>query len=337
MGYPVVVAVATDVDEHWRTDPTMVEALEMSGAQVIMLGSWFGRDPDRIRDAAARLRQRVADKRFVVHAHLAPAVSVGRLAGASNVVATCHGWNPNRPAEYDEQDAAAYQHCSVVTSPSRFWADRLMREWSVPRVDVVPYGFDLSGEPCDQPTGASGAAPRVVSVCELTHRKGVDLLIDAMAVLWRDLPTATLNIFGIGDAEHDLRRRAARVDPGGQRICFDGWVVNPRRLLRSFSLFCLASRSDNYPLAIMDAMLSGLPIVSTRVGGIPEAIEDSGCGSVVPPDNSALLAGAIGHLLEDSKAAAVAGRRGWEYARARFDVNAVAHTFARLYREHPKS
>jgi glycosyltransferase involved in cell wall biosynthesis len=333
MGHTVVVAVASDVDDQWRSERDLIAALESDGVVVITLGDWFRRDRDRILEAAAQLRERVRDSpRVVVHAHLAPAISVGQLAGASVLVATCHGWNPNRPAAYDAQDAAAYRLCDVVTSPSRFWADRLNREACVPRVEIVPYGLDLSGEPREEPIRAANAAPRVVTVCELTHRKGVDLLLDAMALLWRDVPAATLNIFGRGDAEHELRAHAARIDPGGHRIQFEGWVPNPRSRLGSFTLFCLASRSDNYPLAIIDAMLSGLPVVATSVGGIAEAVEDSGCGRVVPPEAPGALAAAMRAALGDPLAAAAVGRRGWRYARARFDVDEVARTFARLYR-----
>jgi glycosyltransferase involved in cell wall biosynthesis len=333
MGQTVVVAVASDVDDQWRSERDLIAALESDGIGVITLGDWFRRDRDRIFEAAAQLRERVGNgPRLVVHAHLAPAILVGQQAGASAIVATCHGWNPSRPAEYDAQDAAAYRRCDVVTSPSRFWADRLSREAFVPRVEIVPYGLDLSGERREEPIRAATAAPRVVTVCELTHRKGVDVLLDAMAILWRDVPAASLNIFGRGDAEHELRAHAARIDPGGHRIHFEGWVPNPRNLLASFSLFCLASRSDNYPLAIIDAMLSGLPVVATSVGGIAEAIEDSDCGRVVPPEAPGPLAAAIRAALEDPLAAAAAGRRGWTYARARFDVDEVARTFARLYR-----
>jgi len=333
LGQMVLVAVAADVDEQWRSDPAMVSALESADVRVAPLGAWFRRDPARIRDAAGQLRDCLRGAPLLVHAHLAPAVSIGQLAGATTIVATCHGWNPNRPPEYDLQDAAALQQCAVVTSPSKFWADRLRREWLVPRVEVVPYGLDLSLEPDDERPGAYDGPPRIVTVCELTRRKGVDVLLDAMAMLWRDVPEATLNIFGRGDDESSLRSHAARIDPGGQRIRFEGWVEAPRSRLETYSLFALATRSDNYPLAIMESMLSGLAIVATRVGGIPEAIDEAGCGEVVPPERPDLLADAIRRLVRDPAAAAAMGARGRVYARARFNVDAIAQTFARLYHE----
>ena len=85
-------------------------------------------------------------------------------------------------------------------------------------------------------------------------------------------------------------------------------MENPRRQLSRFNLFCLASRSDNYPLAIIDAMLAGLPVVAAGVGGIAEAIEESGCGRVVAPENPGLLAGAMRHFLTDLRRLPQPGR-----------------------------
>ena len=207
MGRAVLVAVADDVDEQWRSDSAMTDALQSAGVPVVTLGPWFHRERTCIIEAAAHLRARFDSPRvrkgpglrsaaFVAHAHVGPAIEIASLAGASTIAATCHGWNPTRVAAYDAQDAAAYQLCDVVTSPSRFWADRLKSVMLVPHVTVIPYGVDLSAEPREAPVCIAGAGSRVVTVCELTHRKGVDVLLDAMAILWRDLPDATLDIFG---------------------------------------------------------------------------------------------------------------------------------------------
>jgi glycosyltransferase involved in cell wall biosynthesis len=332
-GRSVLVAVASDVSDHWRSDRAMIAALEASGVTVATLGPWFSRDPIRMAEAAAQLRSLIGGAPFVAHAHLAPAILIGRRAGASTVLATCHGWNPDRAASYDAQDSAAYRACDVATSPSRFWAERLAGAMGAPRVELVPYGLDLSVEPAGN-AGGNRDSSRIVSVCELTHRKGVDVLLDAIGMLWRRVPSATLHVIGTGDAEAALRAQAARLDSHGRRITFEGWIRNPRARHADFALFCLASRSDNYPLALMDAMLSGLPVVATRVGGIPEAVEASGCGAVVPPGDPQRLAEAMERLLTDTGAAATAGARGRAYARSHFDVGAVAHTFARLYQEH---
>ena len=336
MGRTVLVAVAADVDAHWKSDHAMIDALASACVPVVTLGPWFRRERNQIRQAAAQLRTRLDPAPFVAHAHLGTAIDIAALAGASTIAATCHGWNPTRPAKYDDEDAAAYQLCDVVTSPSRFWAERLESVMLVPKVEVVPYGIDLAGGTRGEPASTPDAVPRMVTVCELTHRKGVDVLLDAIAILWRDRPDATLDIVGTGDAEHELRVHAARIDPGGLRIRFRGWVENPRRQLSQFALFCLASRSDNYPLAIIDAMLAGLPVAAAGVGGIAEAIEESGCGRVVAAENPGQLADAMRHLLADRAAAAAAGARGQAYARERFDVEKVARAFARLYREHSR-
>ncbi len=79
---------------------------------------------------------------------------------------------------------------------------------------------------------------------------------------------------------------------------FHGAVSFPYNEFNNYDLFCIPSRSDNYPVAIIEAMLGGLPVVGTDVGGIPEMIEDGQCGVVVEPESAESLASGILGLLE---------------------------------------
>jgi glycosyltransferase involved in cell wall biosynthesis len=97
------------------------------------------------------------------------------------------------------------------------------------------------------------------------------------------------HIFGTGDDEENLKAQAVNLPKGDHRIFFHGRIESPYMRLQEFDLFCLPTRSDNFPLAVMEAMLAGLPVLSTQVGGIPDMITDSGCGIVVPPDSATAL------------------------------------------------
>src|SRR6185436_6278968 len=107
---------------------------------------------------------------------------------------------------------------------------------------------------------------------ELTARKGQDVLISAMAKVWVTYPEVELYLAGDGDARESLRAQARAIDPEEQRIFFRGFVEKPYRMPSHFDLMCLPTRSDNQPVSIVEAMLAGLPVVSTTVGGIPEQI-----------------------------------------------------------------
>ena len=294
-GAEVVVAMADDAEGNWRSDVRLIRELTEGGARTGCIGDFFHRDTSRLRTSAARLHAAVGTwTSTVVHAHTAMGLAVARWAGAPVAIATCHGWGQDRPAAFELQDALAFTLADAIISPSRYWADRVTA--TVPgtdgsRMHVIPYGFDLSRYPRME-RRAPNNSPRIVCVGELTHRKGQDVLIDAMPRVWARNADAELHLFGEGDLGAALRSRAQEIDPAAQRIIFRGHVADPYRELGAFDVFCLPTRSDNQPVAVIEAMLAGVPVVSTDVGGIPEMIAD-GAGEVVDPEMPEALADAI--------------------------------------------
>jgi glycosyltransferase involved in cell wall biosynthesis len=117
-----------------------------------------------------------------------------------------------------------------------------------------------------------GEPMRIACVGELTHRKGQDVLLDAMPRIWAEAPATELHLFGDGDLADAVRARAREIDPDGRRVFVRGHVPYPYGELSGFDVFCLPTRSDNQPLAIVEALLAGVPVVATDVGGIPEMI-----------------------------------------------------------------
>jgi glycosyltransferase involved in cell wall biosynthesis len=335
-GHRVTVCVSADADEHWRTDPRLVSELAPHGIQVQTIGDFFHRRLDLLHEAAARLRElreRSAGT-VIVHAHTAMAAAVGHWAQPDGLIATCHGWGTGRPAEMDLQDSLAYQLCDSVVTYSRYWADRLTRDLAVPSPMNLPMGLDLERFPPLPETQRRLSDPlRLVTVCELTPRKGVDLLLNAMPAVWERRPEAELHILGHGESAADLQRLAAKLDPGMKGVFFHGAVPHPYDQLANFDLFVLASRSDNLPVAILEAMLAGLPIVATAVGGVPDLISAAVCGRVLPPESSAALAEAILAMGEQGRRKLAAlGRKGERFVRRRFDGRKLSLALERIYR-----
>jgi len=331
-GHEVLVATAEDAEGTWRSDAALIEELERVGVISAPVGDFFHRRPAGLVDSASRLRTLVGvwNPSTVVHAHTALGAALGHWAGAPRVVVTCHGWDLSRPVEYDLQDALAFSLADAVISPSTYWAQRVAALPGKLEVQVVPYGFDLQRYPV-LPNHARRGPLRIVCVGELTPRKGQDTLIDAMPLVWRYAPDAELHLLGEGDMGKTLRDRARHLDPDGRRIVFRGHVAHPYFELASYDLFCRPSRSDNQPVAIVEAMLAGLPIIATSVGGIPEMIEGSGSGEIVSPDSVGELSEAIRRLAirEDRSAF---GSRGRAFARTAYDVEVEVDRIDALYR-----
>jgi glycosyltransferase involved in cell wall biosynthesis len=335
-GHRVTVCVSADADEHWRTDPRLVSELARHNIAVRTIGDFFHRRTDLLHEAAARLRELRTGSTgtVIVHAHTAMAAAVGHWAGPGALIATCHGWGIGRTAEMDLQDSLAYQLCDSVVTYSRYWADRLVSDLAVPSPVILPMGLDLERFPRLPEKQRCLSDPlRLVTVCELTPRKGVDLLLNAMPAVWERRPEAELHIVGHGESTADLQLLAAKLDPGMTRVFFHGAVPHPYDQLANYDLFVLASRSDNLPVAILEAMLAGLPIVATAVGGVPDLISAAGCGRVLPPESSAALAEATLAMAEQGRRKLAAlGRKGERFGRRRFDGRKANLEIERIYR-----
>jgi glycosyltransferase involved in cell wall biosynthesis len=329
-GDSVSVCLSDDAEGNWKSDPAMAEELQRAGVEVVTIGDTFHRQLDSLRAASRRLKEyaRVWTDSGVAHSHTAMGIVVAAWAGAPTVVSTCHGWNPERPEEQNLQDSVAFSWAQGVTSPSTYWAERVNGLAGIPAVKVLPYGFDLARYPALD-VGNTSSVKRIICLAELTARKGQDVLIAAMPRVWERHPGVELHLAGDGDARASLQAQAREMDPCGKRIVFRGFIEQPYTILREFDLMCLPTRSDNQPVSIVEAMLAGLPVVSTTVGGIPEQLGDQGV--CVAPDDVEALANALIAQLDLPKSR----HKSLAAARHRFDIRTHAAELDRWYRYCP--
>jgi glycosyltransferase involved in cell wall biosynthesis len=227
--HDVLVALADVAEGSWRSDETLVEELETAGVRTASIGDFFHRDVVGLAASAERLKQLVGawTTATIVHAHTALGAAVARWAGAHHAIVTCHGWSLERAADYTLQDALAFARADAIVSPSRYWAERVASLPGAADVRVIPYGFDLSRYPLVRRGRRSSHPLRVVCVGELTTRKGQDVLLEAMPLIWGDAPDTELHMMGDGDLAQTLRDRAAELDPERRRILFHGHVPWP--------------------------------------------------------------------------------------------------------------
>ncbi len=332
----VAVVISNDGPNPWVSSQTLLGELSQHNVPVWRCGDFFSRQAATLKDAANNLSSCVEaeggwSKDSVVHAHTAMAATVAKWAGAPRVVLTCHGWGMGRPDAFDLQDALAYSLCDEVISPSESWAAAVREKTARDNVRVLPYGFDLRR--LERDIVDDHRRPlRVVSVAELSNRKGVDVLLSAMPSVWARHPEVELHLVGDGPLASQLKAQAEALDPSGSRILFHGMVDDPLSLVSRCDVFALASRSDNQPVAIIEAMATGLPILATRVGGIAELVEGSRCGFVVPPENPYELAVALSVLLDThARGRRELGSAGAQFVAARFGVDAHVHVLERIY------
>jgi glycosyltransferase involved in cell wall biosynthesis len=215
----------------------------------------------------------------------------------------------------------------VVVAPSRQTAAELARDYGARETIVIPNGVaTVAGA-----GGAGPAAPTVLYAGRLRARKAPIVLIRAFARVVERLPAARLVIAGDGDERAGVEREIARLGLG-ENVELLGAVSRAEvaRRLGEVTLFCLPSIYEGLPLAILEAMAAGVPVVTTAVSGHPDAIVDGESGWLVPAEDSAALASALIHALTDPAEA----RRRAAAARARFaerfEIGVVARRYVEL-------
>jgi glycosyltransferase involved in cell wall biosynthesis len=168
------------------------------------------------------------------------------------------------------------------------------------RITVIPNPFIPPPAPPEttQPAGAT-RPPQLIAVGRLHHDKGFDILLEAFALLKDSHPEWRLIVLGEGEerARLEARRDALHLR---ERVSFPGLVKDPYHFLTRAMIFVMPSRTEGFPLALCEALACGLPAVcSDCAGGVRDIIQDMVNGVLVPPNDSAALARALGRLMGD--------------------------------------
>jgi glycosyltransferase involved in cell wall biosynthesis len=197
----------------------------------------------------------------------------------------------------------------LVLSTSRYCIDRIRFHYGVAteRLVTVPEGIDLSlWQPTADPTAlvdldAARDPFTVLCVARQYPRKRVVDLIDAFAVVTAREPRARLVIIGDGPEHAALQRRLQ--DRGLQaQVRLLGALqedAEVRRWYTRASVFCLPSEQEGFGIVFLEAMASGLPVVTTTSAAIPEVVPDGEAGLLVPPRDPDALAQALLRLMQD--------------------------------------
>jgi glycosyltransferase involved in cell wall biosynthesis len=155
-------------------------------------------------------------------------------------------------------------------------------------------------------------------------------LIDALALLTDRHPTAHLAIGGRGDLEDALRCQA-RARGIENRVHLLGLRADIPAVLRAADLFVLPSLSEGLPLALLEAMFTGCPIVATDVGDVRVALAQGEAGPLVTPGSPDALAGAIDQLLSDRLRASELGERASRHASAVHGIDQMVRRYRSVY------
>ncbi|MCS6922788.1 MAG: glycosyltransferase [Fimbriimonadales bacterium] len=168
----------------------------------------------------------------------------------------------------------------------------------------------------------------IVSVAGFRPPKNLSLLVRAFA----RLPLAEARLLLVGSGEQEMQVRAlAQELRVTTRVHFLGVRSDIPELLNACDLFVLSSDWEGTPMAIMEAMASGLPVVSTAVGGVPELVQHGTTGLLVPKGDEAALVDALCQLGSDAARRQAMGDAARRFAQKHFDVRKTVDAYEQLY------
>jgi glycosyltransferase involved in cell wall biosynthesis len=166
----------------------------------------------------------------------------------------------------------------------------------------------------------------VGNIGRLDAMKAQDVLIRAIAQVER----VQAFILGDGDQRHALEALANDLGVG-DRVHFLGWVDNPRSYLSKFHLIVMPSRSEGFPLAMVEAMLAARPVIATRIGSMPEAIIPGKTGILIEKNDAVGLAEALKQLRDNPGQRLSLGKQAREMAVSHFTVGSMTTSYQKLW------
>jgi len=165
----------------------------------------------------------------------------------------------------------------------------------------------------------------------LDDHKRISDMIRALALISKTKPNVYLLVVGSGPDESALKRLAK--DLGIERnVCFAGYQANPQPFYQMMELFALASAREAFGLVLVEAMFAELPVVATRVGGIPSIVEEGSTGCLVHPSQPAELAASIVNLIDNPSLRQSMGKRGRQRALEHFSADRYIQDVDAFYR-----
>ena len=296
----------------------------------------------------ARLARHIARRRIdIVHAYSFYgnlfAVPPARLAGVPVVIASIRDRAPYlTPMQKRAQRwACQFADCVLVNAMA-------VKEWLIgegydaSKIVVIPNGVELNrfervagAESPFRALGVPEGAPVVLVVSRLNPLKGLESFLEAAALVSRDIPSARFVI--VGDTNPNERPYwSILTNLTGtlgltERVMFAGLRRDVPQLLAAATVSVMPSLNEALSNVLLESMAAGAPLVATRVGGTPEAIDDGVSGLLVPPGDPVMMARAIADLLTDSVKARRLGVAARQAINERFSMERMVTATEQLY------
>ena len=337
------------------SEGSMLDYARENGIHPLVIPEMVGEASLKPRDIRAffKLFRFIVDERpHIVHTHTAKAGFLGRLAArlarVPIVIHTYHGhvldgyygFLRNWLLHQMERGLALTTDRIVAISPL-VKQDLLTYRIAPPeKISVIPLGLDL--EPFFQCGSLKGGFRRELGLNPDTSLVGIlgrifpiknhYLFLESAARVVEEESNVRFVIVGDGVLRSNIETYAQNLGIRDQ-VIFTGWRRDLPRIYADLDLLVVSSNNEGTPVSAIEAMASSCPVVATRVGGIPDIVQNHETGYLVPPKQPQALASAILELIRDSKKAEQMGQCGQQFVKRRFSVDRLVSDTENLYEE----
>lgn len=264
----------------------------------------------------------------------------GRLSGVPVVIAHEHGWSfRGSPLRRMLDRELIARNADIFLAVSRDYRRKMISVEGISPSDVLflPNGIAApKAAGGDRDVGAElgipAGAPVLGAVGVLRPEKALDVLLRAVALLTLELPDLRALVVGDGPERGRLESLARELRLEG-RVIFTGIRRDVPDVLRVLDVAVCCSDYEGSPLSVLEYMEAAKPIVATRVGGVPDLIDDGVHGVLVEPQDPPALAAAIAGALRDRSAAKKLGERARDRRRAEFELEVMIRRLEAVYED----
>jgi glycosyltransferase involved in cell wall biosynthesis len=278
----------------------------------------------------------------IVHAHDPHAVALAALALSFLTSGKCPGLIASRRVAFHLKANTfsrwKYHQVDCFVAASNAIRDMLIGDGiDANRIATVYEGIDLHRVQAEPAANIHAEfwlpthAPIVGAVAALTQEKGHKYLIDAAALVVREVPDARFVILGEGELRPALERQVKELHLD-KHVVLPGFRADILSFIRSFDVFVMSSLFEGLGTSLLDAMALSKPTVASDTGGIPEVVSHGETGLLVPPRDVRELSAAIVKLLKDPERRQQMGRAGLERVQRLFSADGMVERTVGVYR-----
>ncbi len=278
---------------------------------------------------------------------------VGRLRGVPTIVFTAHGWAFNESRSDFQKKVFKFLHWITILlahhtiAPSKKTAnDVLSFPFTRRKITVLYNGLrETTFETREKARSYFRTISPLLSAfigrkkskyvifgmtSELHRNKGIDVALTAFKEIVKERTDVALVIAGQGEERVNLETLIQNLGLK-DRVFMLGPVTDVCRYLKAYDVFLMPSRTETLPYSVIEAGFAGLPVIASRVGGIPEIVEDKETGVLVPPNNPFLLREAMKEYLKDPKTFGMYGTALKLHVEATFTLDTMVEKTIQLY------